>query len=1548
MISPLKLLGEVHDAYVSYLRTSFYFRDPCLRHSFEEQLERGHLVHGPFLECTPVFERRMTVAAVVGRILGPDVEPAFVAALCGERRLYGHQQAAIERLAQGRNVVLATGTGSGKTEAFLLPILCALYRERKSARPKPGVRALVLYPMNALANDQRRRLGEIAQALQHAGSSFAFTFGRYTGETPEDERDTRRKAQRQLENRMPGELVLRREMRQQPPDILLTNYSMLEYLLLRPEDSPLFDAGRGATWRFCVLDEAHQYRGARGMEMAMLLRRLRQRLAEGGLEQNVQFVATSASLGGGEQDRDALAEFAQQLSGSTFEPDDIVLETVAPVAQGSISFTAQAYADLHAILESQRPVPRSLLQIAGRHGLAIPGELSIEETLYEILKCDRRVAQLRKLLTEPRMVEQVKDALFEEVPREERDAVLKTFLNLTVRAREPGSNAPLVSLRYHLFLRALEGAYVRYSPTQEVSLARLGMGDTAEGAEHEGVAFEVAVCRECGQHYFVGQVERGYLREALRDVESERFRVCFFRPCSEDDPPESAAATRRLCLHCGMISSGNKGARALTCGHERTVLVVEEQASDTVEDQVRTCGACGYRGQGPVRELVHGADGPSAVIATAVHRCLPAANRKVLGFADGRQDAAFFAWYLQDSYQKVVARNLVFAALRSLAEEGYPEVSLESLPHRTTQRLQHEGLISHAADHLQAQREGWLYVFRELLSDEQRTSLEGVGLVQWLPVLPENLQIPASLLAQPWCLDHTEAALLVRWLLDSLRRDAAIELIADRGVSLTWGDLGLASQQACVAIGGRKNVKAWDGPRTRRALFLLRLLRANGVGWQSSQDELELVQCLLREVWAALREASPGRPPLKRIGDAFRADPAWWRIKFLQPGDPLYRCDVCGRYQSCFIRGVCTRHACPGSLARVDPHEQHLQRNHYRLLYAERLPARLRTEEHTAQIEPDQARSFQEDFERGDIHFLSCSTTFELGVDLGDLNTIFLRNVPPEPFNYAQRVGRAGRRPSQPGLAITYCRRRPHDLAHFQDPRALMQGRTRPPLLQISNPKIVWRHIVAVVLSEFFRYGVGPDRFRSVASFLVDVDAPKALDDVAAFVQQRLAKLGATLRTIVPAELHKPLGLHDGSWIARVTSPEERLAMAVAEVVDDYRRVCEYERQAVAEKCYKKADWASRRAKTIAGEELIAFLSRKAVIPKYGFPVDVVELDLQQARSDNSESSSVALQRDLAVAIAEYAPGTTLVANKKLWKPYGLKRVAEREWDVRQYRTCPEHGTFYTWKLGDQPPAPPCCEAMREHKYIDPLFGFVTDGSPPEEPRYRPLRAFTTRPYFLGMSSAEAPPIRLPSHITLHAAAPGRLLVLCEGRRGRGFLICPLCGAGADVGKAQHCTPLGRQCTGRPDRVALGHEFITDVLRIALPKQRVRRHSAANPGVAYSLAYALLFGAHEVLEVPLQDLSVTVPLVSGQASYEIILYDNVPGGAGLVARLETPAVFRSCLETARDRVQGACGCEPSTSCYGCLRMYANQFVHPYLARGPACEYLSELLAGWTT
>ena len=1392
---------EIRQRYENYLKTSFFFKDPALRASFQAALqEEGSLLKDQYPEPNRGFETGIN-ARTLAQECFPDKEEGLLPALI-DCPLYVHQERAVRTThIDAQNVVVATGTASGKTESFLYPILFELYRQHLAGElEESGVRAMILYPMNALANDQRERLRNICDALSQAASGFRPTFGQYIGQTPENVRDRSRSASAREEGRLEGELVFRDEMRSTPPHILLTNYSMLEYLLIRPDDSPLFDRGLGARWQFIVLDEAHQYRGAKGMEMGMLIRRLKQRLRDGGRQDPFRCIATSATIssGEGEEDKQVVANFAKELFGESFSASGIIFGESQPEA------------------------------VEGR-------------------------------------------------PR-----------------------------RYHAFLRALEGAFLIHRDGKDAVVLNR-RSESGEGSNAESL--EIALCRECGQHYYVGRKRDGKLKEAVRDLSQSDFGVDYYLPV-EDLPAEDEHEL--LCRRCGALS---KSTPNCSCG--AVVRVKKCETHKNHADQLKQCETCGYQRGGigdPVQEIVHGSDGPNTVIATALHELLPEDRRKVLAFADSRQEAAFFAWYAEDSYKKLRDRNFMLRAIKA-AEVDAEGLSIDDLRNRLLKQWEQAGLFSEADTKEQRNRQVLTSILREALTDEKRLSLSGVGLIKWSVEIPRDLSLPEAMRRPPWDFTDDEARRMTTYLLDELRPRRAMNLPEGAGTPL-WSDVSPWPQRAygIGKPGNRQNIYEWGGPQSSVIGHFLRRLLAHS---RLSDDETRAVSTkLMKSVWEALRKYA-GHPILSPgvVNGTFRLDPRWLRIRPAGPED-IWECDACATLSTHNVRGVCPRDRCPGTLSRAD--QAHLKTNHYRILYEnDNLPPVLSAAEHTAQIDSDEARQRQEKFKKGHIHLLSSSTTFEVGVDLGDLEAVFLRNVPPEPFNYTQRVGRAGRRET-PGLALTYCRRNPHDLYHYEDPvNRVIGGTVHPPRLRMTNEKIILRHMVATALSAFFRENSG--RFQKMENFVGDWANPRATADLKKFCEGK-TDLTNSLRQIVPKDMHERVGLRDDSWIGNVTGPESRFAHVEEEVCADYRHMEALTERLATERKFSQASHTEKRTKTIAEEQTLNFLSRKAVIPKYGFPVDVVELDTHPR---DGNPTGVALQRDLSQAIAEYAPGGKVVANKLEWESYGVKTVTGKTWPVRYYQYG-DARDFKQWNEGDP-------SRIGQQKYLIPEFGFVTPlFKKPTEPRGRARRLYTTRPFFRGFEQ-DAPEPKAIFGVQVTEALPGTLVILCEGRNREGFYICRFCGAHMAKPQREHKSYADSKCTRTLEKFSLGHELVTDVVRLQFPQL----HGEWD---AYSVAYAVLLGAAETLDVPDTDLNVTITRGDNPDESAIVLYDNVPGGAGLVVQLGRERVFDEVLRNAGKRVQGKCGCD--SSCYGCLRSYRNQFAHPYLNRNRVLEILN--------
>ena len=1387
---------QIRQRYENYLKTQFFFKEPGLRASFEEALkEQESLLKGPFPEPHRGFEKGMQACALATECFPDKAENLLPALIDGQ--LYKHQERAIRATHIDKlNVVVATGTASGKTESFLYPILFELYRQHLTGQlEKPGVRAMILYPMNALANDQRDRLGKICEDLSNAGSEFNPTFGQYIGQTPENEKDFRRNASSREENRLIGERVFRNEIRDSPPHILLTNYSMLEYLLIRPDDSPLFDDGRGTHWQFLVLDEAHQYRGAKGMEMGMLIRRLKQRLRIGGRQESFRCIATSATItsGKGHGDRIAVSNFANELFGEPFEEPSIIFG--------------------ESLEDSEQKLPQ----------------------------------------------------------------------------------------RYHAFLRALEGAFIVHSDGKDQVVLNRKM-ESESGKT--GVSLEIALCRECGQHYYVGVEQNGRLHEAFRDPSHSQFGVDYYLPT--DDGQEL------LCRICGSLSK-----IALSCNCNATIKVKKCDSNVEKPDQLKKCVVCDYSGGGgigdPVQEIVHGSDGPNTVIATAIHELLPADQRKILAFVDSRQEAAFFAWYSEDSYKKLRDRNLILRCVNSelVAEEG---LSIDDLKNRLLRVLEDVEFFSETDTQENRSRKVQTMILSEAMTSQKRLSLEGVGLVKWFVALPSNLMGLEFMQQAPWNFTPSQVQDLIGYLLDTMRSQRAMNLPRGAGTP-PWTELLLWPQQAfCLGPPSRRsNVRQWGASSSAIVgHFLRRLIDKRSVSEDKKQS---LTSKLMNDIWFAFLNYNGEESLLQRAKEngTFRLNPNRLRVKLADKYE-IWQCNICAAVSNFNIEGICPRSNCPGDLLPAS--YVNLEQNHYRQLYVNpNLPAKLRAEEHTAQIETEQARDRQDKFKLGSIHLLSSSTTFEVGVDLGDLDCVFLRNVPPESFSYAQRAGRSGRR-DRPGLVLTYCRRNPHDLYHYEDPeKRVIHGVILPPSLRMTNKKIILRHMVAVALSDFFR--LNSNTFKNVKAFVGDWRKPQAAKNLFNFCKNN-DELKNSLCHIVPNDMHVEVGLEEDSWMEYIAGPESFLERAEAEICSDYTKMEEVYKEKIDQGSLKDAVRIGNRMKTIADERTLQFLSRKAVIPKYGFPVDVVELDVQ--------SSDVTLQRDLSQAIAEYAAGGKVVANKLEWESHGIKRVLGKAWPERHYQY--DDARNFTRSEEGEVKA-----SNRWKKYLIPQFGFVTSlFKTPSEPKGRTQRLYTTRPFFPGFDVQ--PESKIIAGVQVTKVSPGVLVILCEGRNKEGFYICRYCGTHMVQPKASHKTISNSNCEGTLERFSLGHELTTDVMRIQFPMVN-------DEWVAYSIAYAVLLGAANTLAVPDNDLNVTITRGNRSNETAIVLYDNVPGGAALVAQLEQEEVFVEVLRAASIRVQGNCGC--GSSCYGCLRSYRNQFAHAKLNRIKALDILSSLV-----
>lgn len=1538
-IDPVSAASDVLGDYRRYLKTLLSPKDPVIAAEFNRAIDTTNtFAKGPYLQLTPPYAPGKSITELVDE----DVLcPSFVGmsqAFPVNRPLYQHQENALRKIRAGRNLIVSTGTGSGKTESFLIPIIDSLLWEREAGALGPGVRALLLYPMNALANDQLKRLREILKDTPE------ITFGRYTGETRntfEKALDAYKETNGSKATPLPNELISREQMQAEPPHILLTNYAMLEYLLLRPRDTTLFDGEFANDWRFIVIDEAHVYAGAQGTEVAMLLRRLKDRVARG---KKLQCIATSASLEGTNQ---RITSFGTDIFGEPFEfvdsdssRQDIVRATVLerPV-EHTWSFEDSLFDEqisqgglLHA-LEAKAPASAT------------------EQDLYDLLSEEEHIVRLRELVKARST--SLNDAATHFWPELPAAQAMHRIHNLVLFGSSitSDSGVPVFSARYHMFIRAAEGAFLGYDSdgAPHVFLDRhVTLPDSS------APVYEMGACRKCGSVYLEG-FEDGKANQflPLENAErSKRTKRWFVLSTSETealaDEDDSATVSDKepnplvyLCSGCGTLSANP----VESCGCEGQGPILSGRVLSAVGSEYMSCPECGGSGSNLVRRLHTDSNAAPAVLTTSLFQLLPeaeddelankiGAGRKLLTFSDSRQAAAFAAPYLEATYNRLMELRILFETLQleDFSEAGTIDRWISkgaevAVKHRA---LKHRLSNSERQDHVGP------WVFSELASVRRNTSLEGLGLVRVRlnSSFTQGLEPILDPLQQ--LLGSRQAALdLLEVLVQNLRHNGA--LIAPSFVN--YGDERFSprnGQQLFTKLGTAdtpSSNKSWLPRRgtNSRFMFVKKVLDQR----DSAGENNENVNQLLELIWQHLCESQILRQPLERR-DGFAVD---YQALEIINGDQCtwYECSVCRQLTPFNVLDQCPNGWCPGTLHQVDTRIDELTNDHYRSLARTMKIVPLTAKEHTAQWTPHKAAQIQKEFISGDVNVLSCSTTFELGVDVGDLQSVVLRNVPPRTANYVQRAGRAGRRTGSAAFVLTFARRDAHDFSIFQDPVSMIDGEMAAPFIQVSNPRIATRHMYSVAFAAFLRdraeAGVEWD---DVGEFFFGRgSAAPGVPLIKDFLDHCPTELHDALTRIFPAKLHDELRITDDAWVADYLD----LFDATQESLNDDYATIEKERDfKTKQQQYKQAFAWDYTLRTIEKEELLSLLAKRNLLPKYGFPVDTVEL-----RTDfTDEGARINLSRDLALAVSDYAPGSSVVAGGKVWSSAGLQLRPGRNLRTYHWYECRECDNVET-SISEFTSESTCsqCGALIPHHnpkvLVIPQFGFVASSTPkavgtiPPEASWHRLefvRDFGDQQEFSQFENSNRV-------VLVRSFARAEMGVLERGAALNGFKMCPTCGwaGSAGITSRTHKNPrTQKDCSGSLLMRSLGHFYQTDIAAIEVPT-----FSDTQREYWLSALYALIESASETLEINRDDLTGTLAMSGGKRV--LILSDAVPGGAGITQKIRES--FPEVLERAIKRVAD-CSCGEDTSCYACLRSYSNRRFHSILRRDKAQELLYEM------
>lgn len=1142
-----------------FLATTFPVTTPLFQRTVGDLLRRDEAIFkGPYLSLRLPFLKSESP-----REHFPDVPMGFAP--------FRHQEQAFRRLDgfYPRSTLLATGTGSGKTEAFLFPVLNYCLQMRKQG--VGGIKAILIYPMNALATDQARRIARIVDANEALRAHVSA--GLYVGQKDETP----------VPLMTPQSIITDRDvLRQDPPDILLTNYKMLDYLLVRPRDAELWKNNIPETLRFLVVDELHTFDGAQGTDLACLLRRLKARL--GTPPQHLCCVGTSATLGA-EQDSTRLRDYAGRVFGEAFDADAVITESVMDAEE----FLGEEWKDgkrndgtegVPALPGEEalgpRPGEAPMEYVRRQAGMWIPDVDAWpgdhEEFAVALADALIRVpffrALLRALGGKPRGFDALFETMFgshenpEPALRERFASAVESMAACVsaARVRDNGVVRPFLHARLQLWFRELRrmvctvGAAPRLDFSDELPADRLQR------------SLPMLHCRECGATAWGGvlpaaeQRVRSGLQAFYQRYFSFATDVVFLFP--ETDARAMGEVQQYFCPSCLTLHAREQNGSCSFCGTEEAAIpVLAWQKLTTSTEKRKSRHDCPYC-EGRDSMTIFGSRAASLIAVVNAQLFASPFNddKKLLAFSDSVQDASHRAGFFTARTWRFNFRTALLQFL--LSSEG--EYRLDQLPaafirhYRATWDLEHfigtflPPDMDWLEDFEHFKRVGTLPEDSNLLDLlERRIDWEVCSEFGFNARIGRTLEKSGTGVAGPRAdaIDAACAALLPRL------RDAIGALREMNDGMLRGMLLGLITQMK--NRGGIEHAELHSyvesfgstyllnrgvhmpgfGPHSRTPAFLTdgrsdRFDRLSATTGRKSWYEIWVLKCLLplneivepyvEDILRMVLETLQAQGMLRRTD--LKQGHVWGLLPeaiMVTRAVQQLRCGVCGHAASiptaqreAWTGAPCMRPGCAGAYAVEEQHD-----DYYASLYSTGDVARLVSHEHTGLLSSGERKDVEERFMHGtkpwDPNLLSCTPTLEMGVDIGDLSSVILCSVPPSQANYVQRIGRAGRRDGN-ALTVAVAEMHPHDQYFFSDPQDMISGAVTPPGCFLNAPAVLERQFVGYCFDRWVQAGAR------------ETDLP--------------AKLGAVLKALK----QQPALPDEGSNAAPLAFPQNLLSFIAA------------------------------------------------------------------------------------------------------------------------------------------------------------------------------------------------------------------------------------------------------------------------------------------------------------------------------------------------------------------------------------------------------------------
>ena len=1045
---------------------------------------------------------------------------------------YAHQEDAWKRITsntKSENTIVATGTGSGKTECFMYPLLD--HCQRNSGK---GVKAIVIYPMNALATDQAKRF---AETIHSQPGLKDLRVGLYVGgETTGGQRTMTESSV----------ITCRDTMQQDPPDILLTNYKMLDYLLIRAQDQLIWQHNTPESLKYLVVDELHTFDGAQGTDLALLLRRLKSRLETP--KDHIAHIGTSATLGGGDQIQ-GLLDYAGDVFSSNFRLTSIIQEQRVSVID---------FMDTLDYLQLNKSIEPSDLSSALEHGLDAYLEKSYELIFNEPYDGDsiesksgkielgkklRTHGQTQNLLNalngKTLSLNDLAQALRSRLPasfKSDGQLVILAMVSLLAHARGEDGRA-LVTTRIQLWVRELRRILSKVSDAEKFedrSEPLLSFADDALVSDNDAIRLPLAQCRECHGTAWLSRVEPGHSNGQPIETKLENIYGAFF-----SENPELAvllpvqkglsqtgmmalAQRRKLCMQCGGYHGDNHKGPCANCNATESMLVnvdrvpmLKEYKKDGV-NKVKHEKNCPYCSAS--NSLIIFGSRAASLSSVAIHRIFSSRDnddRKLIAFSDSVQDATHRAGFFS---ARTWQENIRTAITQLIENEA--AVTLTNFG-ESFERYWFDG------DNYQGKLSLKQYV-REFMPPDLRYTSDFEVFEKTGEVLAEHSLREAIKIRVTWVMLQD-----LSW-----RQKVGRSLNRVGVASLTW-DINELALDASAWLQPLKDSFGVTADIEKANTFLQGLVwhmcNIGAISWSPLSGYIEKGKTYQLQFIKGLPNLGPGSPkpkfPAMATGEVYEQINTanswyikWWHCVFAEEQQLLDQKQLMNAIESSFdfltkngwLNEYVTqredaiwavnidRVAISTSLLSLNSpakrpyivalnHAEYWENNPvidaispddcysgsspvkdslFANLYRDGVIHRVIAHEHTGLLARAEREAVENSFIKGtkpwEYNLLSATPTLEMGIDIGDLSSVLLCSVPPSQANYLQRIGRGGRRDGN-SFVLTVANGRPHDLVFFSDPSRMYDEPIDSPAIFLQAKHVLRRQLLAFTFDNWVK-----------------------------------------------------------------------------------------------------------------------------------------------------------------------------------------------------------------------------------------------------------------------------------------------------------------------------------------------------------------------------------------------------------------------------------------------------------------------------------------------